>query len=232
MTRSQLITTASVIAAIIAFTVAVKIIASNSEAPKIDLPEGALVAPSGGAPDVRLTGSAPAAPTPTTIANVPTTNSNEPGVAQAPAPAPAPVAVVEPGDAGARRVTSLAGPTSTIPTVIGVAPAASTATADVVVQQQTQPATPETDRREALEQERREQANGAVSALMAVQRQLNSGDTAGVDQALANASASMNAVGQASLQQARNAIANKDLTGAAILINQAVATASTTPAAQ
>jgi len=94
------------------------------------------------------------------------------------------------------------------------------------------PLTPETDRREAIEMERRQQANGALNSLLAAQHQLSTGDTAGVDQALAAAAASMNAVGQGALQQARTALANKDLAGASLLINQAVVTASATPPVQ
>jgi len=80
--------------------------------------------------------------------------------------------------------------------------------------------------------ERRQQANGALNSLLAAQHQLSTGDTAGVDQALAAAAASMNAVGQGALQQARTALANKDLAGASLLINQAVVTASATPPVQ
>ncbi len=92
--------------------------------------------------------------------------------------------------------------------------------------------TPETDRREALEAERRERANGAVNTLIAAQRQLSTGDTAGVDAALSAAAASMNAVGQGALEQARTALANKDLASASLLINQAVLTANATPPVQ
>ena len=67
---------------------------------------------------------------------------------------------------------------------------------------------------------------------MAVQQQLTTGDTSGADRALQSAAPAMNALGQGALQQARQALANKDLAGAAQLINQAVLTASAAPAVQ
>ncbi len=241
MTRKQLIATGSVIAVIIAFTVAVKIVAANSTPPKIELPAGAFVAPMGSVPPVAAP-SVPVAVAPAAAPAValPQAPAAVPTPAPAPAPAPAPVGVVNSGPAGVeadsglggRRLTNMGIPAAP---VIGIAatvapaetppPAAAPAPLEPA-------ATPEIDRRVALELQRREQRNGAVNALIAVQRQLGSGDTSGVDQALAAAAASMNAVGQRSIEQARAAIANKDLTAAAFLINQAVTTAATTAPVQ
>lgn len=231
MTRKQLIATGSVIAVIIVFTLGVKIIASNTTPPEIALPPGAFDAPATGtpidvarAPPVILTPPAPVGPAVAETTGPP------------PAPAPAPVGVVSAGPAavqadsgiGGRRLTNMGIPSAP---VIGVVAGPETPVSPAPSPEEPA-ATPETDRHEALELQRREQRNAAVTALIAVQQQLGSGDTSGVDQALAAAAASMNALGQSALEQARTAIANKDLTRAALLISQAVATSSATPPVQ
>ncbi len=235
MTRKHLIATGSVIAVIIAFTVAVKIVAANSTPPKIELPAGAFVAPLGSVPAVAVL-SVPVAVGPEAAPGAAPPQAPEP----APAPAPAPVGVVSTGPAGVeadasiggRRLTNMGIPSAPVIGIAATAAPAETPQPAAAPAPVEPAATPETDRRETLELQRREQRNGAVNALIAVQRQLGSGDTSGVDQALAAAAASMNAVGQRSIEQARAAIANKDLSTAAFLINQAVTTAAATAPAQ
>ncbi len=247
MTRVQLAVTLSVIAAIIAFTVGVKIAASNTTPPKIVLPETVT------APVVRMPTEAPVAAAPARPAVV-AAAPQEPVAAVAPVPVPLPPLPVPPHEAGAPAPTpGPGGVPSPVPVpapkvggaavaamqqgvvpVIApaVAPAPTAVAAVEAPPAPAEPATPETDRREALEEARRAQTNGAVNSLLAVQQQLTTGDISGVDRALQSAAPAMNAVGQGALQQARQALANKDLAGAAQLINQAVLTASATPPVQ
>ena len=239
MTRKHLIATGSVIAVIIAFTVAVKIVAANSAPPKIELPAGAFVAPLGSVPAVAAL-SVPVAVGPEAAPRAAPPPAPAPAPAPTPAPAPAPVGVVSTGPAGVeadagiggRRLTNMGIPSAPVIGIAATAAPAETPQPAAAPAPVEPAATPETDRRETLELQRREQRNGAVNALIAVQRQLGSGDTSGVDQALAAAAASMYAVGQRSIEQARAAIANKDLSTAAFLINQAVTTAAATAPAQ
>lgn len=256
MSRAQLAVTVTVIAAIIAFTVGVKIAASNTTAPKIVLPEAVT------APVVRMPTEAPNAAAQAQVmpagsaATVPSLVPQVPVAQVAPAPV-LPALPVPPHEAGPAAPTPGPGGVASplpvpapraggaavaamqqglVPTVAPAPAPAPLATAAVAAPPApapavaAEPATPETDRREVLEEHRRAQTNGAVNALLAVQQQLTTGDTSGVDRALQSAAPAMNAVGQGALQQARQALANKDLASAAQLINQAVLTASATPA--